>query len=297
MEARVEAGKWARGVLTKFERGIRDVDKPHAHAVLTEAGLFELPRPPLEVSVKQVGDVYTITIRGYTGLFDVKRWCEIFMNGDRHELLRRITWTGGQLGVKEHAVIIYMESADATIRSGSGGGGHSNNAAANASADPALRKQAMEFAATLVKTMNVREFDRQWVEAVLIEVIMFEQPTPVLDISLDPVGDLYNITVHGYQNFIDYVRWCNRFLGKNRDKFLSHLVHTWQQTIPERGPCLVLQMERTEFQTTSVATDIFAEPDPPSSSNNRSRSKSRSRHRSKTPARHGSRSQSKKRTE
>jgi hypothetical protein len=282
--ARKEAAEWARKVIGKFPE-VRDTDRAHMLAVLTEIGHFEQPRPILEVSMKRVGDSYTLTVRGYTGQFDIKRWCEIFIHKDRHELLRRVNWTGGQLATKEHAVVLSMDSAEATlvstggvVRSGGGGGSASSSA---------LRSHAVEFAATLVKSMNVREFDRQWVEAVLVEVVLFETPQPELDITLDAVGDHYNITVHGYKGFVDYVQWCNRFLGKSRDKFLSHLVHTWQQTIEDRGPCLVLQMERSEFQKAPEA-DVFAEPDPVVSSSSRGRS------RSKTPAvaRHGSRSRS-----
>lgn len=275
--ARKEATEWARKLVGKFPE-VRDIDKSHTIAVLTEMALFEQPRPILEVSVKRIGDVYTFTVRGYTGQFDIKRWCEIFMHGDRHELLRRVTWTGGQLAAKEHAVVLSMDSAEATIVS------TSQRGPVDVISNASIRAHAVEFASTLVKTMNVREFDRQWVEAVLIEVVMFENPQPELDITLDAVGDHYNITVHGYKGFVDYVRWCNRFLGKSRDKFLSHLVHTWQQTIEDRGPCLVLQMERSEFQ--KAPEDHFVEPEPVVA---------RGRSRSKTPAtaRHASRSRSK----
>lgn len=277
--ARKEASEWARKMIGKLPE-IRDVDKSHALAVLTEIGFFEQPRPILQVSLQRVGDVYTFTIRGYTGQFEIKRWCETFKLEDRHELLRRVTWTGGQLTAKEHAVVLSMDSADATLVSSS-----------RAPAPPlpldraAARAHAVEFACNLVKTMNVREFDRQWVEAVLVEVVLFETPLPELDITLDAVGDHYNITVHGYKGFVDYVLWCNRFLGRSRDKYLSHLVHTWQQTLEDRGPCLVLQMERSEFQKAPEA-DVFAEPEPVVG---------RSRSRSKTPAsaRHASRSRSK----
>lgn len=288
--ARKQAGDWARQVAHKFVE-IRDVDKAHLLAVLTEIALFEQPRPLLEVSVKRVADVYTLTVRGYTGTFDVKRWCEIFMHHDRHELLRRLTWTGGQLATKEHAVVLSMDSADASLASR----GPMPVLNDHGTTSAAIRAHAIEFANELVKTMNVREFDRQWVEAVLVEVVLFEQPQPTLDITLDAVGDHYNITVHGYKNFVDYVRWCNRFLGKSRDKFLSHLVHTWQQTIQDRGPCLVLQMERTEFQampTDPVGADYhFAEPEPVRRS--RSKTPAAARHASKSR----SRSKSKKRYE
>lgn len=281
LAARKEASEWARKMIGKLPE-IRDVDKSHALAVLTEMGFFEQPRPILQVSLQRVGDVYTFTVRGYTGQFDIKRWCEIFMHGDRHELLRRVTWTGGQLTAKEHAVVLSMDSADATIVSG-GGVNRAPSAAAVANIVEE-RAHAIKFAGDLVKTMNVREFDRQWVEAVLVEVVLFETPLPELDITLDAVGDHYNITVHGYKGFVDYVRWCNRFLGRSRDKYLSHLVHTWQQTLEDRGPCLVLQMERSEFQKAPEA-DVFAEPEPVV----------RSRSRSKTPAsaRHASRSRNK----
>lgn len=288
--ARKEAMDWARQVSRKFE--IRDVDKSHTHAVFTEIALFEQPRPLLEVSAKRVGDIYTITVRGYSGTVDIKRWCEIFLHGERHELLRRVTWAGAQLTAKEIALVLYMDSADATIASSSA----NKMDRATINPEPAVRVHAVDFASNLVKTMNVREFDRQWVEAVLVEAIMFEQPQPTLEITLDPVGELYNITVHGYKGFVDLRRWCNKFLGKSRDKFLNHLVHTWLQVVPERGPCIVLQMERNEFQTASAEPEaMFAEPVPPF--------RERSRHRSKTPqvAHHShrsrSRSRSKKRTE
>jgi len=124
-----------------------------------------------------------------------------------------------------------------------------------------LRIQAKEFAKEMMQTLQVPQADAPYIEAVLVEAALFEYPMKELSIALNQIGDFYNITIKGYQNLIDLIRWVNIFLGKNRHEMLCHVTHTYVQ-LTEKGAIMVIQMEKIEFRTATSASDHMREREP-----------------------------------
>lgn len=81
-----------------------------------------------------------------------------------------------------------------------------------------LRIQAKEFANEIMQNLQVPQADAPYLEAVLVEAALFEYPMNELSIALNQIGDFYNITIKGYQNLIDLVRWVNIFWEKTAMK-------------------------------------------------------------------------------
>lgn len=252
LENRNRAQRWARDIMKS--QPVREVDRPQMLAILTEIWLFEQPTPNLEVSINHGDGVrYTVTTCGFSPKIDAKRWTALFMNmTDRPELLRRVSGAMADLTTKETQLILYVDSMDAPA--GTAPPTHAPEAS------QAVRMHAAELAANMLKTLQVSERDRRWVEAVLVEAVLFEQPQPALDVTCDTVQDNYNITLHGYQTFVDLVAWLNRFLGKNRNKLLCHVTHTWLDELPGKGPCIVIQMEKSDFQKAMPSHEPAARP-------------------------------------
>lgn len=110
-----------------------------------------------------------------------------------------------------------------------------------------LRMAAKEFAKDIMKTLRVPQADSPYLEAVIIEAALFEEPMKDLAIGLNGVGTFYSITIKGYQNLIPLVRWVNTFLGQNRNPMLSHVIDTFVQT-NDKNVMMVIQMDKIEFR-------------------------------------------------
>lgn len=254
LELRNKAQRWGRELIKKFP--VRDGDRPQILAILTEMWLFEQPTPNLEVSIMHGDGIrYTVTVCGYSPVFDSRRWVALFMHvTDRPELLRRVSGAMADLTTKEIQLILYVDSVDAPAGM--------VPVTRKPEITAAARVYAAQQAGQYLTQLQVNERDRKWVEAALVEAALFEQPAPDLEVSCDTVQDMYNVTIHGYQNFVDLVDWHNRFLSKNRDKLLSHVTHTWLQNVPDKGPGIVLQMEKSDFQKAMPAPEGKGRPVP-----------------------------------
>jgi hypothetical protein len=114
-----------------------------------------------------------------------------------------------------------------------------------------LRLHAKEFAKECIKKLRPPMADAPYLEAVLVECALFEEPMKDLVIALNGVGTFYTITVKGYQNLISLVRWVNTFLGQNRNPMLCHVTDTFVQT-NDKCVIMVIQMNKVEF---TQATD------------------------------------------
>lgn len=110
------------------------------------------------------------------------------------------------------------------------------------------RAIAKAFAKGVMEKIQVPEPDAPYVEAVLVEAVLFEDPMKDLEIGFNPVGCFYNITVKGYENLLDIVRWANTFLGVNRNPLLCHVTHSFMQPT---GSLMVIQMNKIEFHKSS----------------------------------------------
>lgn len=111
------------------------------------------------------------------------------------------------------------------------------------------RLLAKEWARDIMKTLNAPIADRPFVEAVLVEAALFENPIKELAIGINEIGPLINITIKGYENMIDLVSWVNLFMSNHRDKMLTRVCNTFLQTPPDEGAILVIQMEKVTFHT------------------------------------------------
>lgn len=112
------------------------------------------------------------------------------------------------------------------------------------------RLAAKEFAREIMSKLDdVPIQDIPHLTAVLEEAAVFEEPVKDLEIGLNQVGELYNITIKGYKNLVDLVRWCNTFMGKQRNAALCNVIHTFLQ--PDANcVVMVIQMEKVRFKRT-----------------------------------------------
>ena len=110
------------------------------------------------------------------------------------------------------------------------------------------RAIAKAFAKGVMEKIQVPEPDIPYVETVIVEAVLFEEPMKDLEISFNPVGSFYNVTIKGYENLIDIVRWANTFLGVNRNPLLCHVTHSFMQPA---GSLMVIQMNKIEFHKSS----------------------------------------------
>lgn len=120
---------------------------------------------------------------------------------------------------------------------------------------------AKEFAKSVMKSLVPPEADAPYLEAVLVEAVLFEEPMKQLEIGLNQVGSFYNITIKGYENLIDIVRWANTFLGLNRNAMLCHVTHSYVQTTDTKV-IMVIQMNKIEFHTSKNAELVSDPPTP-----------------------------------
>jgi hypothetical protein len=105
------------------------------------------------------------------------------------------------------------------------------------------RLVAKEYAQDVLKELRVPSVDAPYVEAVIVEALMFEEPIKNLRVAVDGAEN-YTITIQGYQNLVDMVRWVNTFLGANRDKMLCHVTRCFWQ--PSNNTAVIL-MNKIRF--------------------------------------------------
>lgn len=117
------------------------------------------------------------------------------------------------------------------------------------------RLVAKSWANDVVKRLQVSQSDRPFVQAVLVEAAMFEVPIQNLAISLNPVGDSYNICIKGYEELIDTVRWNNTFLGVHRNDMIQPVTHTF---VHLKDQAMVVQANMMKYHHASDATDAAA---------------------------------------
>lgn len=117
------------------------------------------------------------------------------------------------------------------------------------------RQFAQEWAAQIMETHSVPNADQPYIQAVLVEAALFEDPLKKLAIGLNKIGDFYTITIKGYENMVDMVKWVNLFMSRDRDDRLCHVTHTFVQMPPDEGAILVVQMEKVTFHTARESTN------------------------------------------
>jgi hypothetical protein len=79
--------------------------------------------------------------------------------------------------------------------------------------DPRIEAAALADGILESLEQPVAREDLASVRSVIIECALFESPMPDLKIAVHSVGSYYNITVSGYRNVVDLVRWVNQVGG------------------------------------------------------------------------------------
>lgn len=112
--------------------------------------------------------------------------------------------------------------------------------------DARLEAAAMADGVLEALDQPVAQADVPSVRAVIIECAMFENPMPDLKVAVHQVGSYYNVTVSGYRNLLDLVRWVNVFVGNHRGIHMSNVTHTYLQQ-SDTTFYIVIQIQRVEL--------------------------------------------------
>ena len=120
------------------------------------------------------------------------------------------------------------------------------------------RKIAQEMAAEIMKQKQVPRADRPYIEAVIAEAHLFEEPINLLEVGVNGhQSPTYKITFKGYQKLIPLVKWVNTFLGQNRSNMLQLVCDTYVQT-NDKTPLMVVIMDKVEFKAASAGASSSA---------------------------------------
>lgn len=112
-------------------------------------------------------------------------------------------------------------------------------------------EQAILFAKSILKQFKIPEKDMIYFEAVIVRLALFEIPMRDLKIAINDAGNLYHITVQGYENIIDMVDFNNTFLGNSRSMYLGNVVSVLAH-MPDRA--IILQMEKVLYRKADAGT-------------------------------------------
>ena len=107
---------------------------------------------------------------------------------------------------------------------------------------------AAEWAENVMKDNEdkVRQQDRPYVVAILVEAGMFERPIRKLSCGIQDHGDEYVITLKGYKGMLSDTLWGNIFLSKNRGGMLKHVRDTKTQ-LTDVGAIKVIHVSKIKF--------------------------------------------------
>lgn len=277
-----EASDWAAAMLSRPTQ-VAPEDRPALHRLLTELATLEDPIPALEVKVDSVGHVYDVTVRGFTAQIHVPTVVTKLKHKDRNPLLAGVTKVWAQLGTKDILIGVQLKGQQGVVHHGSEPRNISDES----------RVIAMDWASNLVRSLQTKEEDRQWVEAVITEALLFEQPQPKLDVVLAHVSDNYNVQLSGYKSALDLCLWANTFLAVRRSPMMMRIQHSYMQVVPDKGACIILQMTKGEFQMAPVmvlGSADWIQEDPIAGTGVRPEGRGRSRSHSKPPSRSRSKS-------
>jgi len=123
--------------------------------------------------------------------------------------------------------------------------------------DPRL--EAAKLADGVLESLDqpVSSADVPAVRAVIMEAALFETPMPDLKVAVHAVGAYYNVTVSGYRNLLDMVRWVNTFLGNHRGIHMSNVTHSYLQN-SDSSYYIVVQIQRVEMHVAASGSNAHA---------------------------------------
>ena len=109
------------------------------------------------------------------------------------------------------------------------------------------RSHAQTWAIETVDKLNIPKVDAPYMIAVLVEAALMELPLRVLHIAVNPDGTRYLITISGYSQMLDLVKWTSTFMGAERGQELSRVRGLYLQIPPSQGAYLVIDMEQAKW--------------------------------------------------
>lgn len=246
---------------------IRKVDIPYTRYVLEQAVSFERPLPALRAAANLVAGKYNITLSGYRNYkFDLIQWSTTFLGRTRSSMMQHVDGLHLQLSAKEPVYTIQMRSSQEQAK-------RRDNTATTTTAvvrnSTQARANALGFVRAFIdqKADIVRALDTPYIERVMLEAMVFEHLTEdhAMKVGISMINGIYNITVGGYRNTIDLMRWCNIFVGEHRNDMLRLVDSLYVQQDPGHPPVMLIQVQpialhsANEYASEFVVREVIPE--------------------------------------
>lgn len=268
---RVIATLWADKILRNHPQVKRD-DVPTIRATLIEAALFELPVKQLAVAINAYDSHYKITIKGYTVIMSDRRWAKLFFTDTKAEELESVSDTFTQLTETGGAIkVIHVDvhqASDATAAAPETLSARKYRARERIakrpigaiSDEPEITIEARDNATTWAHTImaahpKIKVQDKPYMEALLIELGLFEQPIEELSVGIHPHEGAYRVIVKGYKSLMNDRRWANIFLADTKSEQLDNVKDTFTQRTETGGAIKVIHMDSVNFTSAQNTND------------------------------------------
>lgn len=105
--------------------------------------------------------------------------------------------------------------------------------------DGGLCQSAQESAASIMCSFKIPVHDYPHIKAVIVEALLFEVPTPALNVSIENVVDGYKITFEGYDRNLDVNKWHENFMGKHRRNELKVVASLYVKFVSRMSVCII----------------------------------------------------------
>jgi hypothetical protein len=118
-----------------------------------------------------------------------------------------------------------------------------------------LRLEAANVADSVLEKLEqpVAPADVPSVRAVIMECALFENPMPDLKFGVHSVGSYYNVTVQGYRNLFDMIRFVNTMAGNHRSIDMSNVTHCYLQN-SDTTYWIVIQIAKIDLHVATSST-------------------------------------------
>jgi len=100
---------------------------------------------------------------------------------------------------------------------------------------------------------NVKEQDKPYVLATLVQAAMMEVPIKTLSVAINEHNSDYAISIKGYTGLLSGNHWYQTFRGKRRDHMLHNVSDFYIQTADTK-PFVVIRVNKVKFHHTPAAS-------------------------------------------
>jgi len=109
----------------------------------------------------------------------------------------------------------------------------------------------------LQEEMHVKEQDRPYVLATLVQAAMMELPIKTLSVAINEHSSDYAISIKGYIGLLSGNHWYATFRGKHRDHMLHNVSDFYIQTADSK-PFVVIRVNKVKFHHTPASSAATA---------------------------------------